>query len=95
MEFKWDPERAEGNLKTHGVRFTEAATVFGAPLALTIPDPDHSEVEARFLSLGQSTTSRVLVVAYAERQGNIRIIHAREANPKKRRTNESDPNLTV
>lgn len=95
MEFKWDPERAEGNLKTHGVRFTEAATVFGDPLEWTIPDPDHSEVEARFLSLGQSTTSRVLVVAYAERQGNIRIIHAREANPKKRRTNESDPNLTV
>ena len=95
MEFEWDPEKAEGNLKKHGVSFTEAATVFGDPLELTIPDPDHSEGEARFLSLGQSTALRVLVVAYTERQGKIRIIHAREANPKERRTYESDQNSTV
>ncbi len=70
MEFEWDPERAEGNLKTHGVSFAEVATVLGDPLELTIPDPDHSEGEARFLSLGQSTESRVPVVAYTECQGN-------------------------
>jgi uncharacterized DUF497 family protein len=95
VEFKWDSERAEGHLKTHGVRFTEAATVLGDPLELTIPDPDHSGVEARFLSLGQSTESQVLVVAYTEREGKIRIIHARESNPKERRTYESDPNPTA
>ncbi len=95
MEFKWDSEKAEGHLKTHGVRFTEAATVLGDPLELTIPDPDHSGVEARFLSLGQSTESQVLVVAYTEREGKIRIIHARESNPKERRTYESDPNPTA
>jgi len=70
VEFEWDPERAEGNLKTHGVSFAEVATVLGDPLELTIPDPDHSEGEARFLSLGQSTESRVPVVAYTECQGN-------------------------
>lgn len=61
MEFEWDPEKAEGNLKKHGVSFAEAATVFGDPLELTIPDPDHSEGEARFLSLGQSAESRVVL----------------------------------
>ena len=70
MEFEWDPERTEGHLKTHGVSFAEVATVLGDPLELTIPDPDHSEGEARFLSLGQSTASRVPVVAYTECQGN-------------------------
>lgn len=67
----------------------------GDPLELTISDPDHSEGESRFLSLGQSAESRVLVVAYTERQGKIRIIHAREADPKERRTYESDQNPTV
>lgn len=71
MEFEWSPEKAEGHLKTHGVSFTEAATVFGDPLELTIPDPDHSEGEARSLSLGQSTESRAFVVVYTERQGNL------------------------
>jgi uncharacterized DUF497 family protein len=81
VEFEWDPEKAEGNLEKHGVSFTEAATVFGDPLELTIPDPDHSECEARVLSLGQSAEARVLVLG--------------EANPKERRTYESDQNPTA
>ena len=93
--FEWDPEKAEVNLKKHGVSFPEAATVFGDPHELTMSDPDHSEGEARFLSLGQSAVSRVLVVAYTERQGKIRIIHAREASPKERRTYGSDQDPTV
>jgi uncharacterized DUF497 family protein len=78
------------NLKKHGVDFVDASTIFGDPLEVTIPDPAHSEGEARFLSLGLSATARVLVVAYTEREGRIRIIHARVAEPKERRTYESD-----
>jgi uncharacterized protein len=66
----------------------EATTVFGDPLEVTIPDPDHSEGEARFLSLGLSAGNRILVVAYTEREGTIRIIHARVAAPKERRADE-------
>ncbi|MEQ1760208.1 MAG: BrnT family toxin [Vicinamibacterales bacterium] len=90
MEFEWDPEKAAENLTKHGVDFVEASTIFGDPLEVTIPDPAHSEGEARFLSLGLSATDRVLVVAYTEREGRIRIIHARVAEPKERRTYESD-----
>lgn len=89
MEFEWDPEKAAANLKKHGVGFAEAMTVFGDPLEITIPDPDHSKGEKRFLSLGMSATQRLLVVAYTERQGKTRIIHAREAAPKERRHYES------
>ena len=62
MEFDWDPIKAAENLKKHRVAFPEAATLFGDPLEVTIPDPDHSEGEARFLSLGMSTANRLLVV---------------------------------
>jgi uncharacterized DUF497 family protein len=63
--------------------------VLADPLELTILDPDHSEGEARFLSLGMSAADRLIVVAYTERRRKIRIIHARVAAPKERRAYES------
>ncbi len=90
MEFEWDPGKASANLDKHGVDFAEASTVFGDPLELTIPDPDHSTGEARFLSLGLSSGGRLLVVAYTEREGKLRIVHARATEPKERRAYESD-----
>ena len=90
MEFEWDPEKADANLRDHGVAFTEAQTVFGDPLEITIPDPDHSEGEFRFLSLGRSEADRLLIVSYTERGSRIRIISAREAAPKERRDYESE-----
>ena len=92
MKFEWDADKAAQNLKKHGVAFPEAATVFGDPLEMTIPDSDHSEGEARFLSLGLSSQSRLLVVAYTERDDRIRVIHARVAAPRERRLYESGEN---
>ena len=92
MKFGWDANKAAENLKKHRVGFPEAATVFGDPLEMTIPDSDHSEGEARFLSLGLSTENRLLVVAYTERDDRIRIIHARVAAPRERRLYESGEN---
>lgn len=89
MEFEWDPEKAAANVAKHGVGFAEATTVFGDPLELTIADPDHSEDEQRFLSIGLSVGGRLLVVAYAERAGRTRIINAREATARERRNYES------
>ena len=36
MEFEWHPQKEQLNIEKHGVDFTEAATVFGDPLELTI-----------------------------------------------------------
>ena len=78
MEFEWDIAKAQANENKHGVSFTEASTVFGDPLELTIYDPDHSVNEHRFVSIGRSAAGRLLVVAYTEREQNrIRIISAR------------------
>jgi uncharacterized protein len=90
MELEWDVAKAESNLEKHGVSFPEAMAVFGDPLEVTIPDPDHSEGEFRFLSLGSSAQGRLLVVAYTEREGRIRLISAREATSKERRKYESE-----
>jgi len=89
MEFEWDPDKAAANVKKHGVEFSEAMTVFGDPLERTITDPDHSEGEFRFLSLGVSASGRLLVVAYTEREGRTRIINAREASARERKQYES------
>lgn len=89
MEFEWDPDKAAANVKRHGVEFSEAMTVFGDPFEITIRDPDHSEDEWRFLSIGMSTAGRLLVVAYTEREGRTRIINGREAAAQERRQYES------
>jgi hypothetical protein len=89
MEFEWDIDKATSNLDKHGVSFAEAMTVFGDPLEVAIPDPDHSEEEFRFVSIGRSEQGRLLVVAYTEREARIRLINAREAAPKERRNYES------
>ena len=89
MEFKWNPDKEQSNVEKHGADFSEAATVFGDPLELTIADPDHSVGEFRFLSMGRSSLNRILVVSYTERENRIRILSARVAAPKERRDYES------
>jgi len=67
VEFEWDPEKSESNLRHHGVSFEEAATVFDDALSITVPDPDHSFDEERFVIVGVSHEGRLLIVSHAER----------------------------
>ncbi len=85
MKFEWDPRKAAANERKHRVSFDEAMTVFGDWESITILDPDHSEVEERFLVIGLSSRGRVLVVSHAERGENTRIISARRADAGERR----------
>ena len=78
MEFDWDPNKAASNLRRHNVSFGEAATIFSDPLSTTVPDPDHSLDEDRFITVGLSHRGRLLMVAHTERGDRIRIISARE-----------------
>ena len=90
MHFEWDPEKAAENERKHGVSFDEAATAFADPLSLTIADPDHSGQEDRFILLGQSFRGRMLVVVHTEREDRIRLISARLATRRERRSYEED-----
>ena len=71
MNFEWDPGKAALNRRKHRVSFHEAATVFGDRLAITYQDPDHSIVEQRFITVGMSSSGRVLLVAHMDRDENI------------------------
>lgn len=82
--FEWDPGKARANLRKHGVSFEEAATVFGDPLSLTIPDPVQATDEERFIIVGRSFRGRTLVVVHTERGDQIRIISARRATRHER-----------
>lgn len=85
MNFEWDPGKARQNQRKHQVTFEEAATVFGDPLAITYPDPDHSTSEQRFITIGMSSVNRVLIVAHADRGEKIRIISARKTTQRERK----------
>jgi hypothetical protein len=86
--YEWDPEKAKANLRKHAVSFEEAATVFLDPLAVTYPDPDHSEEERREITIGQSGRQRVVFVSHIQRGDRIRIISARKATRGERKQHE-------
>ncbi len=81
MEFEWDDTKAESNYKKHGIRFSEAVTVWLDDSALEMLDPDHSYNEERWIRMGISRIGRTLVVVYVEKIDGekIRIISARKA----------------
>lgn len=83
IRFEWDERKAIANRRKHGVTFGEAQSVFLDERARLIDDPDHSDVEDRFVLLGVSRSLRLLVVCHCYRSGDdvIRIISARKATP--------------
>ncbi len=88
--FEWNPEKAEANLKKHGISFEEAETVFSDPLSLTVPDPIHSNKENRFIITGYSDKQRQLIVVHTDRDDKIRIISARLAMPSEKKKYEQE-----
>jgi uncharacterized DUF497 family protein len=89
MKFTWDRRKNRANRDKHGVSFDEATTVFSDPLAASIPDPDHSEGEERFVTMGYSARNRLVVVCHTEEGDTVRIISAREATSHERTKYES------
>ena len=87
--FEWSRQKALRNVFNHGVRFTEAATVFFDEDALAQPDEAHSEQEERYTVIGRSVKARELFVVHVFRGERIRIIRARKATPDERRDYEA------
>ena len=81
IDFEWSPGKSATNLRKHGVAFREAATVFRDPLSITAYDPDHSEEEDRFISVGASVAGRLLIVAHTDRGPRIPHYQCTKVNP--------------
>lgn len=88
LNFEWHATKNASNLKKHGVSFNEAKTVFSDEFARLIDDPDNSVSEDRFILLGTSINSRLLVVCHCIREGDsIRIfLHVKRINKNAKST---------
>lgn len=87
MSYQWDPQKAASNLEKHGVDFADAVGVFEDEWALTIKE-EYVEDEQRLVTMGMDFLGRVLVVVYTYRGDKIRLISARTATKRERRTYE-------
>jgi len=87
IKFEWNASKAATNKKKHGVSFEEAKSVFYDDFAIQFFDSDNSALEERFLILGYSNLSRILLISHCERQQGelIRIISARKATASERK----------
>lgn len=90
LVFEWDSDKAKKNINTHNVSFDEASTSFKDTLSLTIYDPLHSDVEDRFVLIGNSYKNRLLVIIHTEREDKIRIISARKSTKNERKQYEEN-----
>lgn len=80
MQFEWDENKNQANIKKHKIDFQAASTVFLDENHVEIYDDIHSADEDRYVVIGKMyETTVVLYVSYTERGDNIRIISARKA----------------
>jgi uncharacterized DUF497 family protein len=94
VSFEWDNDKAKANLKKHKIRFEEASTVFGDPLAKIFSDDEHSAQEHREIIVGLSILNRLLLVSFTERGPNhLRIISARVATKNERKAHEENQGI--
>ena len=63
-------------------------TVFDDDVAAVRDDPDHSIGEQREIIVGRSSTRRILLVSFTERNDVIRLISARPVTPREQKLYE-------
>lgn len=82
LEFVWDPAKESANRRKHGISFVEAATAFLDESASLFHDPDEAGDEDRYILIGLSDKTRLLVICHCYRgqESTIRIISARRAD---------------
>ncbi|MGZ8858523.1 MAG: BrnT family toxin [Candidatus Aminicenantales bacterium] len=84
IKYSWDPAKACSNFRKHGVRFSDLEPVFEDEMAIVIDEIVRGE--ERSVIVGMDGLARILVVVYAKRGDEMRIISARKAYSR----NEND-----
>ena len=78
--FECDKGKARSNHIKHGARFTEAGKAIKTAHALTGRSPQSGELsEERNLSITTLPDGRAVVMVWAPRNGNVRVISVRRA----------------
>lgn len=87
--FEWDEHNSRKNSEKHAVVPSECEEMFlNKPLVVT-PDLVHSSIEARYHALGTTNSGRRLLIVFTVRNGNIRVISARDQSRKERSIHEN------
>lgn len=87
VQFTYDSAKNAANRRKHGIDLRDVEAVFSDPAAITVEDRDHAE--QRLVTLGTDGFGRLLVVVFTWRgDDEIRLISARRAGPRERRTYE-------
>lgn len=90
MDYQWDYDKAQANLRKHKIRFADAVLVFQDESAITIEDTEHSEDEDRYITIGMDGLGQILVVVFTWRSNVIRLISARKAMSRERKVYEEN-----
>ncbi len=83
MTFEWDENKNKTNIKKHGISFEFASRVFLDQKRLEKIDEEHTTFdEERMNVLGSVGSFLILFVVCTDRNGRIRLISARQAEPE-------------
>ena len=86
MEFEWNPDKAETNLRKHHVSFEDAARVFLDPNRIETFDGREAYGEDRWKTVGLVEPALLAVVYTVRGKDNdiIRLVSARKADTHER-----------
>ena len=86
LHFEWDEAKQKLNQRKHGISFKKAQSAFFDINARLKVSSEHGSDEYRFLLMGFSNKSRLIVVVhtYLDDERTTRIISARKATNKGR-----------
>lgn len=89
IKFDWDQWNVQKNEIKHGVSALEAESCFYDPDLKIFQDLKHStQREKRYILYGKSLENRILMVGFTLRGAQTRMITARQASRKERKTYE-------
>jgi uncharacterized protein len=87
MSPEFDPKKNKANVVKHGVSLSEGDGVLLDPLAITVEDSSAGG-EVRYVTIGMNSFGSLMVVVWTDRETDVRLISARKAEPKERRSYE-------
>jgi uncharacterized DUF497 family protein len=83
--FQWDKGNIDKNLLKHNVENWECEQVFFNEPLIVLGDLKHSLSERRWAAFGKTDAGRLLVVLFTRRATLLRVISARDMNPRERK----------
>ena len=86
--FEWDKGNIDKNWEKHHVAYVECEELLLSGRFILSKDTTHSATEDRYQVLGRTDEGRILFLSFTLRGDKVRVITARDASKKERKTYE-------